>query len=102
MKLKYLVEETLKNIPETRNCDITLMIEIWKRFYSDRMKKSSINGKIGIYLEDLYDLPREDNIKRLRAKFQNELKQYLPTKWEVAKGRGFKELEWRQYLGYNN
>lgn len=96
--LKTMVEECLRNIPETRNSDIDLMIAIWKRYYPQRIRKGS-TGEEGVWLRDLRDLPREDNIKRVRAKFNSEGK-YYPTDWKVAKGRGIKEDDWRQELGY--
>jgi hypothetical protein len=98
-KLKDLVETMLVGIPETRNCDIRLTIEIWKRFYPDRIRKT-LTGGGGIYLDDLYDLPREDNIKRYRARFQNDENKYLPTDWKVAKRRKINEGVWREALGY--
>lgn len=95
---KDMVEECLRNIPETRNSDITLMIEIWKRYFSQKVRKGA-TGKEGVWLEDLYELPREDNVKRVRAKLNAQGK-YYPTDWKVAKARGIKEDIWRQELGY--
>ena len=97
-KLTVEVEEILRNIPETRNSDITLMIEVWKRFYKNKLKVAK-TGQHGVYLEDLYYLPREDTIKRIRAKF-NENGQFYPTDWEVAKARGMEEDQWRVAMGY--
>lgn len=96
--LKAQVEAILRNIPETRNSDIALMIEVWRRYYPQRIKKGA-SGEEGVWLKDLFDLPREDNVKRVRAKFNHEGK-YFPTDWKVAKGRGIKEDEWRAILGY--
>lgn len=96
--LKTMVEEVLRNIPETRNSDIALMIEIWRRYFPQRIKKGQ-SGEEGVWLRDLYDLPREDNVKRVRAKLNHEGK-YFPTDWKVAKARGIKEDVWRQELGY--
>lgn len=93
-----MVEACLRNIPETRNSDITLMIEVWRRYFPQRVKRGQ-TGEEGIWLKDLYDLPREDNIKRERAKFNAEGK-YYPTDWKVAKARGIKEDEWRVVNGY--
>ena len=95
--LKNQVLTILQEVPETRNSDTTLTIEIWKRFYSQFIKKGA-NGNLGVWLEDLYKLPDQDDIKRLRAKIQNEEKHYLPTKWEVAKKRHFLEQEWREFI----
>lgn len=96
--VKEMVEKCLRNIPETRNSDITLMIEIWRHYFPQRLQEVR-DGRTGIALQDLYDLPREDNIKRIRATFNHEGK-YFPTDWEVAKARGIKEDEWRVSLGY--
>jgi hypothetical protein len=92
IKLKEQVKKTLIEIPETRNSDITLTIEIWKRFYGvDGIMKT----------EQLYDLPREDNVKRIRAKFcEKGLVWAYPTDWKIAKARGINENKWRQLLGY--
>lgn len=96
--LKTMVEECLRNLPETRNSDIVLMIAIWRRYFPQRIRKGA-SGEEGVWLRDLIDLPREDNIKRVRAKFNAEGK-YYPTDWKVAKARGIKEDEWRTELGY--
>lgn len=93
-----MVEKILRNVPESRNSDITLLIEIWKRYYPHKLKKGA-SGEEGVWLKDLYDLPREDGVKRIRATFNHEGK-YFPTDWKVAKGRGIKEDEWRLALGY--
>jgi hypothetical protein len=92
--LKRMVESVLQDTPAARDSDITLTIEIWKRFYPQRVYGGTVR------LTDLYDLPREDNVKRVRAKFQNEDKLYLPTTWEIAKARGIEEDVWRTALGY--
>lgn len=91
--LQEMVEYILRNIPATRNSDITLMIEIWKYFYPEKIQYGTVS------LEYLYDLPREDTIKRIRAEFNSQGK-YYPTDWEVAKRRGIKEDQWRVELGY--
>jgi hypothetical protein len=97
LQIKKQVEDILQTIPETRNSDITLMIELWKRFYSKLLKKGS-TGELGVWLEDLHRLPREDNIKRWRAKFQNDEGKYLPTLWSVAKQRKIEEEKWRDAM----
>lgn len=94
--IKEMVEACLRNIPETRNSDVTLMIEIWKRYFPHKLFSVE---RLAVRLSDLYDLPREDNIKRVRAQFNSEGK-YYPTDWKVAKARGLKEDEWRVALGY--
>jgi len=89
--LKQKVITILKENPDTRNSDITLMIEIWKRYYG---------VEDSIKLSQLYDLPREDNIKRIRAIIQNKNNMYLPSSPEVRKKRKIEERKWNEYLGY--
>lgn len=49
----------------------------------------------------LLDLPREDNVKRVRAKIQNEEHKYLPTNPDVLIKRGILEEYWQDALGYS-
>jgi len=99
---KGLLEKQIRHILATdeksRNSDIRLTQMIWWNHYRSFMK--NIDGKIYVNVADLFTLPREDNIKRIRAKLQNELKLYLPTDPTVARKRGWQEDEWRRYLGY--
>ena len=98
--LKDKVEHCLEKYPDTRNSDIALTIAVWHEYYNNNIL--NIDGELLVKLKDLYELPREDNIKRIRAKFQNEKKQYLPTDPIVRKKRRILEDEWRSNLGYNN
>ena len=98
--LKWQVEHCLRESADTRNCDITLMIEVWLTFYPEYLMPNHAERYIAIKLGALYELPREDNIKRVRAHFQNKKKMYLPTDWKVAQKRGIAEDEWRVALGY--
>ena len=97
MTLKYLknqVESVLESNDQTRNSDITLTIEIWKAYYPHKVADGTVA------LNDLYDLPREDNVKRIRAKIQNEEGRFLPTNEDIRKKRGISEEKWRKWLGY--
>lgn len=98
--LKSEVEHCLREFPDTRNSDIKLTNAIWVTFYSGRLKTDE-NGNWVVRLLDIYDLPHEDNVKRIRAKFQNEKKLFLPTSKEVAKQRKINEEDWRKHLGLN-
>lgn len=91
--------KVLELVPHTRDSDIALMIEVWRRYYPKYVKKGS-TGEEGVWLKDLYELPREDNIKRVRAQIQNDDKQFLPTTWEIAKQRKINENVWRKAMGY--
>ena len=97
--LKKEVEYCLEKYPQARNSDIYLTLAIWTVYYKDRLVYDE-NNKPMVRLEDLYDLPREDNVKRVRATIQNDDKKYPPTSLAVAKKRKWKEQEWRDALGY--
>lgn len=97
--LKKAVHDILRDVPATRNSDITLMLEVWRKHFPQCIKKGA-SGEEGVWLKDLYDLPREDNIKRVRAYWQNAKKLYPPTEEAVAKARGFNMDEWRVAMGY--
>ena len=96
------VRAILKNHEPSRNSDITLMIQLWIRFYPRLLKQINELGHTQLYvrLTDLRTLPREDNIKRIRAKIQNVEKKYPPTDPAIAKRRGWEIEEWRKYLNY--
>lgn len=101
MNLKTLtgqVEYILSSKEEARNSDIALTIALWRRFFPQKVHGEGMEAMV--YVRDLYDLPREDNIKRIRATFQNEKHLYLPTSLEVAEQRGINEETWRKHLGY--
>jgi hypothetical protein len=100
-ELKNQILNILREIPETRNSDITLSIELWKRYHPEYIKKNN-TGELGIWLKDLYNLPSQDNVKRIRALVQNEEGKFLPTSWEVAKQRKIKEEEWLNYIRDNS
>ena len=101
--LQEKVEDILKTIPETRNSDIELMIEIWKKYHKSRLVAFQPVDNSGtcysVPLGNIKFLPREDHIKRIRARFNQEGK-YLPTTLEVAEKRKMNILEWRAALGY--
>lgn len=97
--LKSQVRYCLEYFPPTRNSDIRLMLEVWQQFYPEKIGR--IDGKNVVWLQELYELPREDNIKRLRAKIQNVEREFLPTEQSVAVKRGFEVDEWKREL-YGN
>lgn len=101
MQIKTMVLKVLESQPETRNSDIALMIAIWKLYYPKSIKIGK-SGDEGIWLKDLHILPREDHVKRHRAKIQNEKHLYLPTDWAVAKQRKINEERWREAMTTNH
>lgn len=99
-RLKKMVEYILDENPkyrgvQARNSDIALTILIWQRWYSVGTNDDSV-----LHLYRLFDLPREDNVKRVRAVFQNTEHKYLPTSLEVLKKRGIEREYWEDALGY--
>jgi hypothetical protein len=94
--LKGMIENVLEIEPETRNSDIALMIEIWKRYFSEYLFNTL---DCAVFLNDLYKLPREDHIKRIRADF-NSRGMYLPTDPQVIKQRRINIDKWKEQLGY--
>lgn len=99
---KGLLEKQIRHILATdeksRNSDIRLTQMIWWNYYRKDLLET--NNKVYVDISALYHLPREDNIKRIRAKIQNDLKEFLPTDPKIAKKRGWQEDEWRKFLGY--
>lgn len=92
-KVKKMVESVLRSCPESRNSDKTLFIELLKTYYQEK-----VVGNV-VRLDELYELPNYDGVSRWRRKFQ-EGGEYPPTSWEVAKGRGWEEVDWKKALGY--
>ena len=93
-----MVESCLRRFPKTRNSDIELTIRIWKEYFPQRIVTRQADERDYVAVRDLFDLPREDNVKRIRAKIQNELGKFLPTSLEIAKQRQIEEGEWREYM----
>lgn len=98
--LKDKVLFCLDTYPETRNSDITLTIMVWKKFNPEYIKHTPESDLGYLNLDNLKELPREDHIKRIRAKIQNEDGKYLPTSLSVAKQRRIEENKWREAMGY--
>lgn len=98
--LKGQVELILASDEASRNSDITLTIGVWKRFYPEKVRLMDGGVVEYVALQDLFDLPHESEIGRVRRVFQNDLYQYVPTDEAVAKARRINEEKWREALGY--
>ena len=96
--LQTQVEHTLRDMPDTRNSDITLTLRLWKQYYPQLLISSEAGTMV--LIKNLFQLPREDNIKRIRAKIQNEQHLYLPTEEKVLIKRAKNSKEWKTFLGY--
>jgi hypothetical protein len=99
--LKNKVSNILNEHPETRNCDIKLMIYLWNKHFSAHIKVTN-NGQQGIYLSSLYTLPTQESIKRVRAIIQNDEHRFLPTDEKVRRQRRVSEDEWRNWINQQN
>lgn len=93
------VYSVLKHYPETRNSDIALMIKLWNVFYPDNIFIDHEKFDY-VRVKDLYQLPREDHIKRYRAEIQNVRGIFLPTNIDILMERIKLSKEWRERLGY--
>lgn len=98
IKTKEMVRTVLEDLPATRDDDILLTIEIWRRFFPEKVQRGEGEVASFVYLKDLHGLPREDHVKRMRAYFQ-AAGRYLPTKIEVVKARRLNEEKWHEYMG---
>jgi len=104
-KLKIKILDILEKYPKSRDSDIWLTIKLWCLYYPSRIRIEEIKDgdvKVGerkyVFLDDIIDLPREDNIKRIRAVIQNKEGKFLPNSWAVAKQRKINEEEWKGYM----
>ncbi len=101
MKLQDKIEYCLQKYPESRNSDIKLTNSIWFEFHSHKLFKDE-QGDLTVKLKNLYDLPREDNIKRIRAKVQNTEHKFLPTLEKIRKQRKILEIWWHREMQPSN
>ena len=98
MDLEHKIIYCLKFFPYTRNSDMDLTVEIWKNFEESNLK--IIDGDYYLKLSNLKEVSREDNIKRIRAKIQNEERLFLPTDISILIERARLSKAWRELLGY--
>jgi len=98
MNLQNKIEHILKLYPESRNSDIVLMTKLWECFYNNYLLQ--LNGESYLKLSNLYDVPRLDDISRIRRKIQNEERMYLPTDIEILIERARMSRDWKRFLGY--
>ena len=94
--LKEKVLYCLNKHQDTRNSDIKLTNAVWIEYHNSVIFKE--NGEYAVRLKDLYNIPREDNVKRLRAIIKNKEHKFLPTSLEVVKRRKMNEKVWERYI----
>lgn len=103
MKLKTLkkeVEYCLEKYEKARNSDIYLTNAVWIHFYKDFLRMYDNDWCLPLKYNGY--VASRDDIKRIRAKIQNDEKRFLPTNWEVAKKRKWKEQEYYEYFKNDN
>jgi len=87
---EQLVAFCLKNFPETRNNDRTLMLKVWE-LQGFRLPKKLINF--------FYRILSPESIRRTRQKIQAR-GLFLPSNYEVAK-RSLLSMEYRELFKTN-
>ena len=95
-----MVLSVLEKYPEARDSDQWLTIKIWTIYFPSMIAPLKDN-RPGVALRDIMQLPREDNVKRIRAKIQNEEHRFLPTTKAVAMQRKINEDVWENYCRSN-
>lgn len=98
-ELEKQVITVLKTDERSRNDDIRLTQVLWYLFYKSRLIHQ--NNEYLVRIDDLFTLPREDHISRIRRKIQNDRGEYLPTDPAVRKKRSISTEDWQKYLGYD-
>lgn len=105
--LKSKVLEILEKYENTRNDDAILTFMIIYTYLRDEMFVKKVIDVDGIAKDKYYisttalKMVREDHVKRIRAKIQNDELKFLPTKEEVRKARRISETTWHYYLTKN-
>lgn len=97
-RIKLLAEKVkycLNKFPDSRNDDTLLTYYIIATYLPDEIEKKE-SGKVYISYEAMGRI-REDHVKRVRAKIQNEEHKYLPTDPIVRKKRKISEAYWHQW-----
>lgn len=99
-----MVKETLRDYPETRNCDKKLTVQLWKTFFPEYIyfRKVEEEGneveQPWVRCENILKLPPQDSISRCRQKVQNDDGMYPPTEIEVVRKRKMNEEEWKRVM----
>ena len=103
MKLKTLkkeVEYCLGKYEQARNSDAYLTNAVWINFYKEFLREVDSDWVLPLKYNGF--VASRDDIKRVRATIQNKEKRFLPTSWEVAKKRKWKEEEYYEYFRNDN
>lgn len=93
-KHKDQVEYVLKHFPDTRESDRLLTVAVRRLFYGIKN-----HLPIDVYLNR--EVPSTEDIKRIRAKFTNTLKMYVPRNPKVWKRRHQLEKDYKEIFGHS-
>jgi hypothetical protein len=100
-ELKKMVYAALIKDKQSRNDDVRLTQVVWYDNFDWCFKK--IDGKYYINTEAMKDIPREDQISRIRRKLQEEClkgkikENILPTREDIVRKRRMNEIEWYKF-----
>lgn len=93
-KIAELVVKELAGDIESRNDDKRLTFRVLSKVLTGNDKARVLS----LRMDDLRRLPSFAHITRVRARIQNDLRQYLPTLAEVRRKRRINEEVWRNYI----
>jgi len=104
---KKQVEWCLEHRPATRDCDMYLIMSVWKNYhrnqYIDFLMRSmkSLDEEVPIWMKmsersSMHDLPSPESIRRTRQKIQNEEGRWLADE-QIQKARAAEEVNTREW-----
>jgi hypothetical protein len=95
--LEAKIRLVLADRPQTRNDGVALQISLIEKYGSpsDIIRNPVFNDCL-VRVSALRNF-REDHVKRIRAKIQNEDGDFLPTDPEIRKKRKILEADWEEY-----
>lgn len=99
--VKKKVIYVLDKYEYTRDDDTDLMLKIWELFYKIVPKTNTMmKGSFYVIECDLFRrLPNKDDIKRIRARLNQEWR-YISSDPDVRKKRKISEEKYQQFLHY--
>ena len=97
IRIKRLKEQDafiLETLPETRDDDILLWLQLIRKYYSHMTFKDN-EEKQCVMLRKILDMPKQYDVQRYRTHIQNVEKKFLPTKESVVRARRQNVEVWR-------
>lgn len=100
-KLSSKVEQCLRNDDESRNSDTRLYNYLLLNYSGYKDKLVFFNGGYCIPLIARYELPKEEDVCRIRRKL-NSKGLYMPTDEKILIQRRLAEKEWHETMSPSN